>query len=359
MQDKFITTQELFLSLCIKKAWDFQGLTLPNPAVGALILDENYNILALQAHQKAGFPHAEVLALLEAFNKLTNQNITLQDSGAIHKLLLENHNGVFHNKRIFLSLEPCNHYGKTPPCALLLSELKPKEIFIGIKDTWGESANGAKRLIESGIKVQFIESKMASDLLLPFLCLQNKGRFNLFKLAMRLDGDYKSGQISCKEAQTFTHNQRSIADSIVISGKTLCNDRPTLDSRFASSIFSIDKKAPNVQILTRSISLAKNPNQIDAPLFKVPNRNIHIANAPQDLHLDSGYNIIEGGFNMLFALKNYIDMILIHISPNVHKSAHSKDSLDEISSLKEILDFEILHTARCGKDLPLWLKPNF
>ncbi len=404
-----MTTQDLFLSLCVKKAWDFQGLTLPNPAVGALVLDENYNILALQAHQKAGFPHAEVLALLEAFNNLTGKNIALQDSASIHQFLLANHNGLFYDKTMFITLEPCSHYGKTPPCAKLLSELKPKEIFIGTRDTWGESANGAQILIENGIKVHFMESKLPQlqnnlqtkkpkilesgnldsnfnlgfresqaldyglvessafrDLLLPFLCLKNKGRFNLFKLAIRLNGDYKSGQISCKQAQIFTHNQRTIADSIIISGKTLLNDKPTLDSRFADEMFATSKM-PDIQILTRSKNSIN--KALDAPLFNVPNRQIHIASAPQELWLDSGYNIIEGGLGLFNTLQNHIDMLLFHISPTFANNL-TQDSMQDlikphtnainaIATLKSLIDFKVLHIAQCGKDVLLWLKPNF
>lgn len=350
-----LTKEQLFLSACIDEAWSFQGLTLPNPAVGAMIIDKNFNILSIKAHQKAGDAHAEVLALLEAYEALTQQKTNLTDPAQIHEFLSTHHNGLFYDKTIFVTLEPCNHYGKTPPCAKLLSTLKPKQVVIGAQDIWGQSAGGSARLKEAKISTLFLDSKAdikrATDLLYPFMCLKNSHHFNLFKLAMRINGDYKSGIISCEASRIFTHNQRTIATSLIISGNTIRHDSPTLDCRFATYA----KHNPNIQILTKDSSL-QNLNALhNAPLFAIPNREVLIAHSPNDLILDSGYNIIEGGFGLFASLSHHIDALLIHISPTLAHTQILHSALESIHSCK--LEFEILHTTQCDKDTLLWLKP--
>ena len=67
-------TDEFYMQLALNKAWEYQGLTYPNPAVGAVVL-QNGKILAVQAHQKAGTSHAEVLALLSAYEEISQNTI--------------------------------------------------------------------------------------------------------------------------------------------------------------------------------------------------------------------------------------------------------------------------------------------
>ena len=98
------------MSQAIKKAWEYQLLTYPNPAVGACVV-RNGEILAITAHKEAGAPHAEVLALKEAY--LTSYPDSplgsLYDSLAIHSYLAIHHYDFFHTCEIYVTLEPCNH----------------------------------------------------------------------------------------------------------------------------------------------------------------------------------------------------------------------------------------------------------
>ena len=107
-----------YMKLAIDEAWKYQLLTYPNPAVGCVIV-KNGKLLAIEAHKEAGMPHAEVNALKEAFLKENPKSVlsTLKTSQEIHKFLIENHNGFFNDCEIFVTLEPCNHIGKTPACA--------------------------------------------------------------------------------------------------------------------------------------------------------------------------------------------------------------------------------------------------
>ena len=359
----FHTTRDiLFMRHCIDLAWSAQTLTLPNPPVGAILLDSSYEIISKAIHLKAGRAHAEVLALLYGYEVLSGKKSGLDkssDSQEIHDFLAKNHNGLFRDKILLITLEPCNHYGKTPPCAELIATLKPAKIIIGFCDKWGESSNGAKRLQKAGVEVEFLSQEILLDfgheniysrmldLLYPFLCLKDKGKFNLFKLALRLDGEYKDGQISGNASRIFTHNQRCIAQNLIISGRTALSDKPRLDTRYADSFYAqdldfrrsdfemldslrqdmpqaqtenpssqISQTLPNIEILTRNKeSLLRHSNTI--PLFSLPNRTVAIKTSPNELSLSSGFNIIEGGFSLLQTLRDKVDMLLLHISPSV------------------------------------------
>lgn len=347
----------IFFKACIEKAWEFNGLCLPNPAVGAMVLNEKNEILALDSHKIAGGAHAEVLALSNALIKL-NPNLkpildkqTNLDSSFLHEFLLKNHNNLFHNSTLLLTLEPCNHTGKTPPCASLVAALKPKKVIIANKDLWGESSNGAKQLLDSGISVSFLEDlngtkkilDSSNDLLAPFLKFKNHNRCNIFKIAMRLNAN-KEGKISSLESRIHTHNQRSVADSIIISSNTLLNDNPILDSRFCVPPFK-NSHIPKVQILSRT--------NLDLTQFNIyKNRNledINVAFSVNELNLDSGINIIEGGFKLLEVLKEKIDFLLIYLSPSILES-----KLD--SSLDSSLDLRFLESINLGKERLLWLQ---
>ncbi|MFT7004378.1 MAG: diaminohydroxyphosphoribosylaminopyrimidine deaminase, partial [Sulfurimonas sp.] len=107
-----------FMNLALSEAWKFQGLTYPNPTVGCVIVGSNNQILSVEAHKRAGFAHAEVIALQSAYFKLTNDDsiLNLTSSSDIHNFLLKNHNNYFQNTSLYTTLEPCSHIGKTPSC---------------------------------------------------------------------------------------------------------------------------------------------------------------------------------------------------------------------------------------------------
>ncbi|MEJ2468733.1 MAG: riboflavin biosynthesis protein RibD, partial [Campylobacterales bacterium] len=107
------------MALAVETAWAYQGLTFPNPAVGAAVVDASGQVLSVEAHHKAGGPHAEVRALQHAFAALHNDPtiLSLNDSSEIHNYLLLHHEGCFASCSIYVTLEPCAHFGKTPSCA--------------------------------------------------------------------------------------------------------------------------------------------------------------------------------------------------------------------------------------------------
>ncbi|CAM2874247.1 bifunctional diaminohydroxyphosphoribosylaminopyrimidine deaminase/5-amino-6-(5-phosphoribosylamino)uracil reductase RibD [Helicobacter burdigaliensis] len=338
---------EFCFDLILKEAWKYQALTLPNPAVGALILDKFGKILSLKAHKQAGKPHAEILALQEAYYKLSGDKsiLSLEESKEIHKFLKENAKNIFKDCTLYVTLEPCLNEGKTPSCAKLLAELSIKEICIATQDVNKKARGGAEFLENLGMRVikaweiKELEGihKKAKELLIPFARLQKKGAFVLFKYASRLNGSIDGGQISSPKMREFMHNLRSKVDSLLISGKTIREDNPILDVRFATLE---NKKNPDINILTRMQDFPKT-----APLFSVPAREVNIISKVPEF---KGFVFCEGGSEFFKTLKPYCDLLLVLITP---KFSAEFQKIMQINA-----DCKILHTQSIGEDLALWLQ---
>ncbi|TLD97450.1 bifunctional diaminohydroxyphosphoribosylaminopyrimidine deaminase/5-amino-6-(5-phosphoribosylamino)uracil reductase RibD [Helicobacter jaachi] len=338
---------EILLNHCCNLAWQTQSLALPNPSVGAMVVDKNGNILGQGVHKIAGSPHAEVLALQEAYYTLSRDEriLALKKSDDIHAFLLQNHNQMFKECALYVSLEPCNHKGKTPPCAHLLAQLGFAKVCIAALDNHALAAGGREYLISHGINAIFVQSpalqEAAHNLLLPFETLRQKGRFVLFKLAHRLDGSYTQGRISSQISQIFTHNQRSVCDWLCISGKTLNTDNPKLNARYALPPY--DKThLPQIGIISRHVDSISEHLASRARIIK----DIEAFRAL------GGFIIVEGGFNLLSMLKDEIDMLLIHAAfwcDGAHNNAHFIPH-----NLKA--HFKLIHTMPLGEDLAIWLR---
>jgi diaminohydroxyphosphoribosylaminopyrimidine deaminase/5-amino-6-(5-phosphoribosylamino)uracil reductase len=330
-----VINDEFYMSLAIAEAWKYQLLTYPNPAVGAMVL-KNGEIVSLEAHQKAGLAHAEVLALKSAYlNKNPKSDLqTINDPFEIHDYLKENHNGFFEDCEIYITLEPCNHTGKTPACSDLLVVLKPKRVIVSVLDPNKKASGGIEKLKSYGIEVTTdICKKQGDDLLFPFLQYMS-GKFAFFKLATRSNGSINGGYITSQESLKYVHQLRNVIDTLVIGGNTVRIDRPTLDCRFIDS-----GKSPDVIIYSKQKEFDKT-----IPLFQVPHREVQISDM---LDLDKGYIMIEGGYNLLERLYDQIDMLALFISPNFK---NSNDIL--LSELK----FQILYSTQIGDDELILLK---
>ena len=300
-----------YMQLAIDEAWKYQFLTYPNPAVGATVVKNN-KILSVAAHKQSGSPHAEVLALKAAYlTEYPNSIVkSLQISQEIHSFLIENHNGFFHDCEIFVTLEPCNHIGKTPACAMLLESVQIKKVTIGTLDPNQNASGGHERLLNANIEVEVGLCKEHTDkLLYPFLKYQ-RGHFNFFKIAMREDGSIDGGYITTQKSLNLVHEIRTKIDLMVMGGNTIRSDRPTLDARFSKS-----KKSPNIFIYSKNKSFDQS-----IPLFSVKNREVLISDNLSLLD-KSKFIMIEGGYSLLEIMKNKIDYMMIFLS---HKETKNK-----------------------------------
>ena len=328
---------EFYISLAIQEAWKYQGLTYPNPAVGSTVVGEHGEILAVEAHKKAGAPHAEVNALQQAYYKLTQDSniLALEDSSDIHTYLLANHNGIFKNTMLYSTLEPCAHSGKTPSCAWLIAKLGIKEVYVGSLDVNPIASRGSDILHKNDCVVHSELLKEKCDVLLaPFNSWQKK-QFIFFKWAERLNATVDAGRVSSNESRKNVHAMRDVCDLLVIGGNTVREDRPTLDSRL------VDGKAPDILILSR-----KGEFDRTIPLFQVVGRKVFIESDFEKLQEYKNI-MIEGTDSMFTLTRDIVDYHLCYLAP-----AFSGSKTIGKSDAK----FEILHTREVDKDIIMWMK---
>ncbi|MGE4295443.1 MAG: bifunctional diaminohydroxyphosphoribosylaminopyrimidine deaminase/5-amino-6-(5-phosphoribosylamino)uracil reductase RibD [Campylobacterales bacterium] len=334
---------DFYINLALEAAWPFQCLTYPNPAVGAALLDQNGRLIGLAAHERAGAPHAEVLAFKAGFLTLSNDKAlkrTLQNltgSREIHDFLRAHHNNLFQGGTLYVTLEPCANEGKTPACAPLVADLGIQTLVIGCDDPNESMAGGAMLLRQRGLEViDGVLKEACQTLIEPFLRWQ-RGRFMLFKWAQRINGSLDGGQVSSGESLTQVHALRNLCDLMLIGGETVRRDRPTLDSR------RVNGRAPDVGILTSRRDFDRS-----IPLFGVPDRRVKIA---RDLSLleDARFVLVEGGPGLLQKLWDDIDWLLIYeamsFRPGLSMGLEAKAKL--------------LRSTVLGEDLKLWLRPEF
>jgi len=321
---------EFYMQLALDKAWEYQGLTYPNPAVGAVVT-QNGNILAIEAHQKAGTSHAEVLALLSAYETLSNTSIDFdpQDAQKAHIFLLTLPKDFFSQCTIYVTLEPCSHEGKTPSCASLLQSLALGRVVIGIRDPIEGHDGGMLKLENASLGVL---EEACQDLIEPFLIWQKRA-FVLFKLAQTTNGRIGGGYLSCQASLTHVHQLREVCDTLLIGGNTVREDRPTLDCRFVGG------KAPSVKIYTKKDNFDR-----DIPLFAIENRHVEIVNRLDFLDKPS-FILVEGGEGMLDALKEEIDWMLIYQTPKL-----STNNL----TYNTTMNLHFLHQSKKDIDLMIW-----
>jgi diaminohydroxyphosphoribosylaminopyrimidine deaminase / 5-amino-6-(5-phosphoribosylamino)uracil reductase len=325
-----------YMKLAIDEAWKYQLLTYPNPAVGCVVVKDG-EILAIEAHKEAGQPHAEVNALKAAYLKY-HKNDTLKmkkSSFDIHEYLIKNHNGFFNDCKVYVTLEPCNHVGKTPSCANLLKELKPKRVIIAHEDTNKIAKGGQETLKSVNIEVNLgCMKKEAYELLYPFL-KWSSGTFIFYKMAQTLNGSI-DGQISSNQTKAYVHTLRDKIDLMMIGGNTVRTDKPTLDARYIAG------KAPDIFIYSKNKVFDTNIS-----LFKIPDRKVFISDDLFKL-LDYKFVMVEGTYTLIDVLKERIDYLVLLVSPKIRKGLNALNEID--------MDFEIIHENFIGKEKIIYLK---
>jgi diaminohydroxyphosphoribosylaminopyrimidine deaminase/5-amino-6-(5-phosphoribosylamino)uracil reductase len=205
---------EFYIKRCIELAQKATGKTYPNPLVGAVIV-HNGKIIGEGFHQKAGEPHAEI----NAINSVKNPELLPEST-------------------IYVSLEPCAHFGKTPPCSFKLREIGFKKVVIGAMDSHDKvNGKGKKILIDAGIEtLSGILEDECRELNKRFFTFHEKKRpFIILKWAESNDGfidkDFKPTQISNELASQFVHQIRSEEHAILVGTQTALNDNPSLTTR--------------------------------------------------------------------------------------------------------------------------------
>ncbi len=214
-----------------KQAW---GKTAPNPLVGAVIVRDG-SIVGEGFHPGAGQPHAEVFALRQA--------------GELAR-----------GATIYVSLEPCNHYGRTPPCAVALVAAGVAKVVVGMVDPNPLVAGGGIATLEqAGIEVVVgVETAACKELNEGFVQrIVHQRPLGILKYAMTLDGKIATDNghstwVSSEPSRHYVHHLRAGCDAVIIGGNTLRRDNPYLTSH--------DPVAPNPLrvVMTRSLDV---PNE--------------------------------------------------------------------------------------------------
>ena len=228
---------------CIALARKAAGRTAPNPMVGCVITQGN-EIVGEGFHPKAGEPHAEVFALRAAGDRARNGTA-------------------------YVSLEPCSHFGRTPPCANALIEAGVSRVVVGMVDPDERvSGRGISRLKDAGIEVIVgIEEEACRQLNEAFIHrVLYKRPFGILKYAMTLDGKIAtthghSAWVSNAEARAHVHELRALCDAVIIGTNTVNRDNPSLTCHQATQAEGRD---PLRVIMSRSLQLP-----IDAKLWNV------------------------------------------------------------------------------------------
>ncbi|MBR0149812.1 MAG: bifunctional diaminohydroxyphosphoribosylaminopyrimidine deaminase/5-amino-6-(5-phosphoribosylamino)uracil reductase RibD [Synergistaceae bacterium] len=215
-------THTEYMSRALSLAAKGRGFTSPNPMVGCVIV-KGGRVIGEGWHHQYGHPHAEI----EAINNANSRG--------------ENVRGA----TVYVTLEPCSHYGKTPPCANRLVDEGVSEVIIAMEDPNPKvSGNGIKILREAGIKVTMLPEfqQEAMSLNRGFIFLHKHGRpFITLKAAMSLDGrmclsNGASKWITGIEARTEAHRIRAMNDAVLVGVGTVISDDPELTVRHVEGI---------------------------------------------------------------------------------------------------------------------------
>lgn len=344
---------EVYMKKCIELARFGEGMTSPNPLVGCIVLDKFGNEIASGFHKKYGENHAERDALL----KLTQ--------------------GEEEGGTLIVNLEPCSHFGKTPPCSDLIISRKITKVVIGMRDVNPIVAgNGIKKLKDAGIEiVEGVLQKECEELNEIFIKNHTQKKpFIAIKTATTLDGKIATSSgsskwITSENARNEVKKIRNRYDTILTTSTTIITDNPSMEhkvkiilDRELKTDFNNAKIYQNGEIivffdkLKAKIQPLKNIKFIPCPTV----------NSKLDLDFvftkiyELGYKslLIEAGGHLNGQALNYADKIYHFIAPkitgdNLSKSCFNYRNIDKISQCE---NFRFVQTKMFEPDILLIYK---
>lgn len=366
----FLSYDEKYMRLAMQLAGNAIGRTSPNPLVGAVIVKDN-RVVGCGWHRKAGTPHAEVHALNQAGELAQGADV-------------------------YVTLEPCAHYGKTPPCAKALVEAKVKNVYGGLLDVNPKVAGkGFKILEDAGIHVEygFLQDELRKQNEVFFKWIEHKKPFVVLKAAMTLDGKIatatgQSKWITNETSRAYGYKLRDIYDGIMVGINTVIEDNPMLTARVdggknpirivVDSSLKIDINANVVQDKSAKIIIATTDKADKDKILKLQAQDVDVIVVDKDkndkvdieklLDILGQQNIcsilVEGGATLSgsFVAKKLVDKVDFFIAPKIVGGKEAKTpvagtgilNLQEALALKDIqiekLEEDILIIGRVDKD---------
>lgn len=348
-----------FMAEAIRLARKGMGMVSPNPLVGAVVVKDN-KIVGRGFHQRFGGPHAEVFALQEAGEHAQGADL-------------------------YVNLEPCCHFGKTPPCTNILIKYGIKRAFIGIQDPNPlVGGKGSLVLQNAGIEVEIgILADKCSELNEAFIkYITSKVPFVALKLAATLDGKIAtvtgdSQWISGEAARRFVHRLRYEADAVMVGIGTVMADNPLLtnryykishkknplriivDSRLRIPLSSqLLKTAPDVKTVIATTRRAPQNKiakitQRGAEVIIAPdyNRHVNLKHLMQRLaERNISYVVIEGGAELGAAALHHgiVDKVLFFFAPKIIGGRNARGMIGG-NGVRKIADAISVINTRCRK----------
>jgi len=234
-----LISHKKYMQLTLKLAAKGRGLTSPNPMVGCIIVKRG-RIVGKGYHKRVGTEHAEVLAIQEAGKKAINSTL-------------------------YVNLEPCSHWGRTPPCTEKIVEAGVREVIIGMKDP-NPLVDGFTELKFRGLKTKIgileQQAKKLNEVYIKYI--RTKRPFVIIKVAMSADGRIatKTGDskyITSKEARMLVHKLRTEVDAVMVGLNTVIRDNPELTPRLYNG------KDPMKIVVDSTLKIPKNCKLLKEP----------------------------------------------------------------------------------------------
>lgn len=302
-----------------------RGTTSPNPAVGAVILDADGDVIGIGATAPPGGPHAEVVAL--------------------HAAGARAHGGT-----AVVTLEPCNHYGRTGPCSKALLDAGIRQVFYANADPFPSAAGGAEFLRAAGVDTHFLDQPIRA--LQPWLSATRLGRPHVtLKFASTLDGfsgatDGTSQWITGDTARAYVHEDRSKRDAIIVGTGTVLSDNLSLTARTDTGLY--EHQPRRVVIGSREVPDSSHLAQLGYEQY---------AGIPEALSAlwDTGCRdiLIEGGPALAAsALRlGVVDQVQAYIAPALLGAGKSVLTWPQETTMDEIMRFETTSVRQLGSDV--------
>ncbi len=324
MPNRVMDIHEKHMKMALRLALKAKGRTSPNPLVGAVIV-KNSRVIAKGYHEKAGLPHAEIAALDEAGERARGATL-------------------------YVTLEPCTHFGKTPPCVDRILKSGIKEVFVGMIDPNPlNNGKGVEILRQHNIKVHLglleDEIRKVNEVFIKYIT--RKMPFVTVKVAESLDGRIaaRSGDskwITSDKARSYAHRIRSDYDAVAVGVNTVLRDNPKLNAWFSkmqpvkivvdsqlstpqdAEIFSRSSSVIIVTLAVKSGQETENREILGrkARILEVKEKEgqINLKDMMKKLaRLEITNMLVEGGGTLIGSLfdEGLVDKVLFFISPKI------------------------------------------
>ncbi len=367
-----------FMRRAVKLARKGRGQAAPNPCVGSVLVQGN-EIVAEGWHAKFGGPHAERNCLANAADNGVNPT----------------------GGTLFVTLEPCNHQGKTPPCTEAIIKAGISRVVIGTMDPNPVAAGGAQKLREHGIEVVTdVLKQECLDLIADFQHWQNTDRaWCILKMAATLDGKIasrtgKPEAVSSPQSFKDVHRYRALADAVMVGGTTFTSDDPSLTCRLDKALKDNDQpyavvvtstlpivtcdlkligKRPKKTVFLTTETEAKSKiahalQEIGVRVWGLPrikgDQGLELKKGLARLRQELGchYVLCEGGGLLATSLmeQECTDEFVLYLAPRILGDDQAKPLFTgrSVASMSETLNLRVSRFESCGPDLKITLLPR-